>query len=1043
MALVQVADLSDELCDNELARRCVIDGEHFVSAYDIMGEFSTQKDIPAAWERFVTDFPEIDTGNQKHHIGRGGGTHGTPMIKYHVALEVICRLEGKNARKWQAASADALIHLIDPTEEFVDDLRNRANDIGSGLIPKPRLTHRTTKSAITSTNKAVYVRIALPEEFRDANAVCEKGALSLNNDIMKFGVSKDEKDRERGYFGDNGHYLYSFECREHHHADLPERILVNDLRGVVVNGRKEYVHTAGVAAMMGLTYDGSYASYIKIAMTLFVAFVQRVKALWPSIYQGEYGLLYELKLSTVAKSHARRPVTQEVADQMGIGTFVEFINEDMREFIASESRKTGADEGIECISNDVASSDVQIADDPGLEAVSSSDTEGVRDTDDDKGCDIICRNIETGAETIFRTIKDASQEIGISSKLLRDTYLDKNLQIFGHSYRTDPNALWVPPEGLVFIVDMNIRQTGRFIVAVSEHGDRRVYESPVIASMFVRGCQERTLRAHIDDGKLYAGWKWNHLDTKSMNEICTPDQAARLDRKVFPVKYCDRVTIADEQPIIARSLVSGEETLFDDWKSVMERFRSIEKHESTHLINQPSQTCLYTFRSARSEMRFEFHPAFKPRSSGRRGGKACVAENSEGIVGMFENVQGAAEHIVQVGKFAAYNTNISNAIKNGKICYGYTWRHIDQLLGDFVRVDDTSTNSLDQHVVPVFCPVAPIKPDIVQRDLITGEVTMRHTSISSAAKVVEAKHGTMEKAILGKHRQAKGFSFRHANSPQALFPDGFTWFADVREEPKKGVYGLFKVLLTDGSPRVFESRISAERFQRHVSCSDPEPFEEMEFIPADAPYPMDNTMYRVAESELAAAASAAAAAAANDVQIPPNRPATRAETAATSKKPERTGKHGRRPVVVRDLRTGEETRYNFRSGAAAKLKCNDHTVQNITGTARACNGYHCRFDGPEYPHWVPPERFVTKTGELEKKTDGLVNVTCADGLERAFESKAAAIKYTSFSKNTIETKQAEDCGYWCYDHTPRVNNTITIITKDTEVDEGTLASSSE
>ena len=133
----------------------------------------------------------------------GRGQRYTPVTTVDNAVEIIMLLPGKRARQYRQTAIRALLDVMNPTDEFVDQITNRL-ELQKAEAAKPQnlLVNRDDK--ITSLAPRAYndthgyIRIRYPDEYIQ-NADNRK-ALTL--DIIKFGIAYNLNDRHRQYSRD-------------------------------------------------------------------------------------------------------------------------------------------------------------------------------------------------------------------------------------------------------------------------------------------------------------------------------------------------------------------------------------------------------------------------------------------------------------------------------------------------------------------------------------------------------------------------------------------------------------------------------------------------------------------------------------------------------------------------------------------------------------------------------------------------------------------------------------------------------------------------
>jgi hypothetical protein len=136
---------------------------------------------------------------------------------------------------------------------------------------------------------SVYVRIRRPETL--CRAVVNPKELTMT--VIKFGIAFEMLGRNNGYHQDNGYMAFSFECDSRAEASIVEKIMKAKFSDFTVYGSLEYIEVAGVARLLGHSYDSeSYEGYVAVCRALFVHMVETAKMVFPEKYLGRYGVEY-------------------------------------------------------------------------------------------------------------------------------------------------------------------------------------------------------------------------------------------------------------------------------------------------------------------------------------------------------------------------------------------------------------------------------------------------------------------------------------------------------------------------------------------------------------------------------------------------------------------------------------------------------------------------------------------------------------------------------------------------------------------------------
>jgi hypothetical protein len=778
-ALVNFQSLSDEFDNLDNIRRCTIEEEIHVSVYDLLKEFGASSCASRAWKSFLVDYPEMKCKVKAFCFeGRGGWDEGTPVVNARTALEVICRLKGKKALKWSAASASALLAMMKPTEEDFEQMYDRLHEIQCGLSAEHATeSHKSLKkrSPISSTNQTAYVRVCLPQEHcvQHSSERTSDNVVILTPDLIKFGITMSEVDRNSKYGPDNGYYLYSFGCQELHHAELHEKILRKDLRGITKHNTFEYVGTSQAAEMMGLQHDGSYESYIRVARTLFVAFVQRIKQQWPSVYRHQYGMQYKVRFSMDATTSSRRPLNEEMASKMGFADYAEFMTDETRAMqLLPPPDQAGS---LETSSNGASTSSPDIASAPSARGGRTS-TSGPLTPLEMSGANlrviaaatgpcpvhppnhqIICRNIVTGKEFSFLDKSEASRELGQSKITLGRTIIDQRKYLNGLHIRTKGQAHFDPPDGWTFLTEGYEKQTkeGCPVCSLNEDGTvHRVYESVTSAEKLVANLKRKSLKDHLDGNTrgTYLGRTWSYL--KGDAHKPSFDHAERVNERIYP--------IAKPPPkrVISRNILNGEEIYHESVEDVVAWLTDDicenkgEKEKNVVLaIEQSNQVYGFIYRYADTPHRWAPSECYVFNIN-CPGSNHVACESLDGqLLHIFESAEAAAVHESErLGKDVD-RTTIYNNLGKSRDVDGRCWRRAtedethtfvliggddddDQDKGVLIRCahhDESIARSVD------LSKLKGVKGRVRARNLLTGQIREFASAHEADTKLVGGK----------------------------------------------------------------------------------------------------------------------------------------------------------------------------------------------------------------------------------------------------------------------------------------------------------------
>lgn len=594
----QVVSLGDVVGDKPV-KVCDIDGVKHASITDVV---CAVMDCPSAtarsyWKRLRDSKPGIRF--RRHTFP--GQCSASVVADANTMMEIIFELPGQMADRFRAAGAETFLKVLNPDEDFIDELRDRRGRQSENPTSWFCNNERVVQSAIRafSPETFIYVRVRLPEEYTKNIATVEK---RLTTNVIKIGIANVLHDRHVQYGDDDGFFLYAMRCKSRRQAEIVEDIAKYDFRGATCFGSREYMECVSLARTWSSPTPATYKEYLQYAGRMFAHMVNKLKTIWPEDYVQTFGEVFSITEvrdtqttltprgsiaypRVITLDFPKRELTTEMAAELGI--HVDGVHVPPPTATPIIVRDTG-----------MVGESVPVAADP-----PRTRSHGA----------VIARDLVTGAEETFASAEEAARLAKMASSCLRTTYLDQPRQVGGRHYRTPGKPHWVPPDN--YVICAGYVEKGRPVPVIARSAtETRVYESKSAVAR-VMGLHRRTLHDHMNKDTEYGGFKWSevlHDDLGRWSE--DPADLADGLTMVQPLIEQDPESGKSGRcngKVIGRDLRTGRDRVFSSASKA-----AVEVGISTHclldqFVNKRRQAKGMVFRTFDAERVWQPPPAFR------------------------------------------------------------------------------------------------------------------------------------------------------------------------------------------------------------------------------------------------------------------------------------------------------------------------------------------------------------------------------------------------------------------------------------------------
>lgn len=113
---------------NSKARICSIGGVKKISIYDLITAVSGARNPYETLKR-IYDVHEEFKEKYSEYTFPGKGQRTTPVANVETALELVLLLPGTRAQQYRQSAVKALLQVMNPSEEFVQQIQSRLEDL--------------------------------------------------------------------------------------------------------------------------------------------------------------------------------------------------------------------------------------------------------------------------------------------------------------------------------------------------------------------------------------------------------------------------------------------------------------------------------------------------------------------------------------------------------------------------------------------------------------------------------------------------------------------------------------------------------------------------------------------------------------------------------------------------------------------------------------------------------------------------------------------------------------------------------------------------
>lgn len=619
--------------DSKDVRVCIIDGVKHASILNVIQAVTNSPNAKITWMRLKETDPDL-AHTYKNFKFPGPGVE-TPVADANTMMRIIFKLPGNKAAKFREGSAEAFLHFLNPTPEFIQDMELRMAMLQES-VDDSFFTPITDKTPRSYGETNMYVRVRLPHE----HTVVVTHPKELTMDRIKFGVAYDKQGRHSGYSKDNGYFAFAFMCRSRQEAELAENYIKSTFGMLAVLNSREYLDARRLAGELGVEYDGeSYEQYLVVARTLFVKMVEFIKLVYPGAYDNVYGTLYSAVETMQDLAIVEAPtklnfkadtITRELAIQFG------FRNPNTTwKAVGDTVPKTGLPKS--------------------------------------KGPVISC-HLVTGDEQQWSSVELGARTLHVEPKNVRSS-VDSPRQCGGYVWRTPGSKKWVVPDG--FIIDPTKHDGVLAYVKGVDSTGQVVFENKAIAARLLN-LSYTIIDNAVGTDKLVGGKVWSFL-TESESTTFVDEVDTSSPRATFMNGPDNGANGRAHGKIVARDISSGEETTYDS-KNDAASMLGLRGEQIGERLDKPMHALGLVFRRFDSTMRWDPPYSFKFRTTDEKG-KPIKFENRSSpdsyVVSLDDagNVTGLYENKVAAAQLTGISrSSINNLTDTPQTVKGTKWR---------------------------------------------------------------------------------------------------------------------------------------------------------------------------------------------------------------------------------------------------------------------------------------------------------------------------------------------------------------------------------
>lgn len=285
---------------------------------------------------------------------------------------------------------------------------------------------------------------------------------------------------------------------------------------------------------------------------------------------------------------------------------------------------------------------------------------------------VISRDIITGEEVLYESVQSAASSLALTTRTFKRTFLDKPRQLYGRHWRYDGNPFWSPPSGLVFDNTAYIKNAPLYVTAkpTSNTNVTLVYETATEASKF-RLTRPHNIHRAVSTQGLFGGHRWDFLydnGSWSNQRPLAEDYVAPKVGHSYGFTELENCMI-----IIARDLVTGDETIFHTMKAVRKQF-SISTTIMMDVLNSPRHALGKHWRTIHAG-RYWTPPTFfryNPRIISKNWGEYILATDANGNKTVYET----ASEAYRIDGIPV--SSIKKSIAEKRPIKGVTWTTISE-----------------------------------------------------------------------------------------------------------------------------------------------------------------------------------------------------------------------------------------------------------------------------------------------------------------------------------------------------------------------------
>lgn len=595
-------DINKEFSDTSTVRICEIDKIKNASIFDVLKNILKVQNSRQTWSTLVKNNAKFEC--TKMHVFPGIGQRATPVADAGQMLHIIFLVPGERASKYRICGLKALLLLLNPTDELMEELHQRQKEIKYNPPKNNFLVPTENRPTLRNLQETfMYIRVRLPDESLSNISISKQKAMTL--DIIKFGITYSLYDRNTSYNRDecdNGFMLFSYAFEKRCEGELIENMLKNQFSHLTVHNSREYLNTSQLAEALNCkTYvPDNYEQYINVAAKLLTRIVYFAQVIWPDRYNNNARIYHIVTEQSRSVQQNLNRNGQLVLAPMKImfdhqHYDVEPMQDDIVLQLKTEKKEhlfTKKRLATEILEHSATRRQLEIIQ-------NTKDNEHTEDLREQKSKNliIIARDIITGDETTFPTSTAAAESINYSPTALIRTFLNKARQAKGKHFRSLGEPYWIPPKELH--IDFNRIDTSTLGYIKATPVNDEVNRRPIIFESIKAGADyfkidRHTITKYKNLQIPYDGYLWTLMNMQEWGAWQNgPSNITAVASNLNTTGVKPRC----KGHVIGYNVDTAEETLFETRDQAAAKYK-ITIRSLKHAIDKPRLIYRCHFRSS-------------------------------------------------------------------------------------------------------------------------------------------------------------------------------------------------------------------------------------------------------------------------------------------------------------------------------------------------------------------------------------------------------------------------------------------------------------